>query len=717
MAVLQLTRREKELARLVAQGLTNGEIAARLFISERTAERHLENIRTKLGFTTRSQIAAWAATQEAPASSAASPGRSLPAPVSSFVGRSREIREVRHMLKGNRLVTLVGPGGIGKTRLALAVVQGLPGFRISVVDLSTTDDLEPVLWALAESLNIGAATDVWGGVDAVLQRGSHLVVLDCCEHVVVEAAQVAERLLQQPSVTVLATSREPLSLASEKIFQVPPLDADEATLLFRERSHGEKADEALVDEVCRRLDRMPLAVELAAARTRVMSVAAIASGLGNALGLLSAGSRTAPPRQQSLTASIAWSHDALSSEERICFRRLAVLPGAFGLALAARVAAVSESVVLALVERSLVVRNASDTYRFLDTVRQFAADRLAESNEIEQTQERLVVAYCNLVEAVAEDIKARRSQGMQALIQELDSAREVLDRLDAEGPGRFIHFAGLTCLAMYDGGRYREGLHFARRAAAAATESSVDRAVANHALALLANVTGHLDEAAEANASAVEAFEREGEVHGMLRALGSGSVIEARRGNLAVARSRLERAISLAEELESAWIVVLLNQLACLDLIAGEFNAAEANARRAVALCEEPVQFESQRAAEDTLAVALAGQGRFEEALGWSRHSLQVEVPGEAGRPDPEALRTMVLIALGLGSWRRAATLAAAVEVTAKELGTPGTGFPILAEGMAKALALTGPEIEHAFERGRRMSWLEAVQFATGDTQ
>jgi predicted ATPase/DNA-binding CsgD family transcriptional regulator len=715
--VLQLTRREKELAGLVAQGLTNGEIAARLFISERTAERHLENIRTKLGFTTRSQIAAWAATQEAPSSSATPPGSSLPAPVSSFVGRSREIREVRRLLKGERLVTLMGPGGIGKSRLAIAVAQGLPGLRPSMVDLSTTDDFERVLWALAEALNVGAANDMWGGVDAALQRGSHLVVLDCCEHVVVEAAQVAERLLQQPSVTILATSREPLSLASEKIFQVPPLDADEATLLFRERSHGETADEALVAEVCRRLDRMPLAVELAAARTRVMSVAAISSGLDTSLSLLSAGSRTAPARHQSLTASIAWSHDALGPEERICFRRLAVFPGAFGLALAAQVASVSETVVLALVERSLVARKGTDAYRFLDTVRQFAAERLAESGEAEQTHERLVAVFCELVESIAEDIKARRSRGMQALIQELDSARKVLDRLDAEDPGRFIHFAGLACLAMYDGGRYREGLQFARRAAAAATESSVDGAVANHALAFLANVTGHLDEAAEANASAVEAFEREGEDPGMVRALGSGSIIEARRGNLALARGRIERAISLAEELESQWMGVLVNQLACLDLIAGEFNTAEVNARRAVALSENHHQLESQRAAEDTVAVALAGQGRFEEALGWSRRALQIAEQGDAGRPDADVLRTAVLIAIGLGSWRRASTLAAAAEATAEELGTPGTGFPILAEGMAKALALTGPEIEHAFERGRRMSWLEAVQFATGDTQ
>src|ERR1700686_4652868 len=394
--MLQLTRREKELAGLVAQGLTNGEIAARLFISERTAERHLENIRTKLGFTTRSQIAAWAATEEAPTAGGTLPGRSLAPPVSSFVGRSREISEVRRMLKGNRLVTLVGPGGIGKSRLALAVARGLSGFRPSIVDLTTTDDSQHLLWALAAALDVGAAADVWAAVQTALKRGQHLVVLDGCERVVAEAAELAERLLSLSSTAILATSREPLSLTSEKVFHVPPLAPQEGMLLFRERSHGERAEDAVVADLCRRLENIPLAVELAAARTRVMSVAAIASGLDRALGLLSAGSRTAPARQQSLAASIAWSYDQLTADEGMCFRRLAVFPGAFGLSLAAAVAGVSEAVVLALVERSMVDRKGSSGYRLLDTVRQFAADRLADGGEGEQTWDRLVSAYCPL---------------------------------------------------------------------------------------------------------------------------------------------------------------------------------------------------------------------------------------------------------------------------------------------------------------------------------
>jgi predicted ATPase/DNA-binding CsgD family transcriptional regulator len=713
--MLQLTKREKELAGLVAHGLTNGEIAARLFISERTAERHLENIRTKLGFSTRSQVAVWAATQEAPSPIATSPGRSLQAPVSSFVGRSREIREVRYLMKGNRLVTLVGPGGIGKTRLALAVVQWLPGFRISVIDLSTADDSERVLWALAAGLDVGAATDVWGAVQVALQRGRHLVVLDCCEHVVVEAAEIAERLLRLSGAIVLATSREPLRVASEKIFQVPPLAPAEAMLLFRERSQGEPADEALVAEVCRRLDNVPLAVELAAARTRVMSVAAIASGLHSTLGLLSAGSRTAPPRQQSMTASIAWSHDQLALDERICFRRLSVFPGGFGLALAARVADVSEGVVLSIVERSLLARKGEDAYRFLDAVRQFAADRLTESGEAEQTRENLVIAYCDLVEGVAEDLKEARVEGLSVIMRELDSARQVLDRLVGADLERFVRVAALSAIGMHYRGRYREGLELARRAAAAATDSpDPDRALANWSVGWLATTTGHHDEAAEAAAVALEAYERESDLRGIGRALEVAQWAENLRGNKVLARRYVERSVSIEEGLRTPFIGRRLNFLAMFEIHAGEFEAAEAHARRAVSACGEAGQMESQNASRDTVALALAGQGRFVEAVPWSLETIQTMIRSDR-RPDADVLRTAVLVALGLGHWNRAATLAAAAEAIAVELGTPGISVALLAAASAKALALTGPEAERALERGRRMSWLEALQFGAGE--
>jgi len=200
-----------------------------------------------------------------------------------------------------------------------------------------------------------------------------------------------------------------------------------------------------------------------------------------------------------------------------------------------------------------------------------------------------------------------------------------------------------------------------------------------------------------------------------MRALETSSIIEVRHGHLALARSRLERALSLNEEMASPLMAAPFNLLACVEIIAGEFEAAEGHARRAMAFGEQEDSDYIREAASDTLAVALAGQGRFEEALPLMRLVMRMNLREEGIRPDADMLRTATVIALGLGHKKTAATLAAAAEAIAEEFGTPGTGFPILAEGTAKALALTGREAERAFEVGRRMSWLEAVRFAAGE--
>jgi tetratricopeptide (TPR) repeat protein len=415
-----------------------------------------------------------------------------------------------------------------------------------------------------------------------------------------------------------------------------------------------------------------------------------------------------------VTASIAWSYEQLGFQESICFRRLAVFPGGFGLTLSARVADLPEAVVLALVERSLLARKGNDAYRFLDTVRQFAAAELAKSGEADQTQKRLVTAYCDLVEAVAEDVMDGVHSGLSDLVRELDSARSVLDRL-AMDPARFVRVAALTARAAHYDSRYREGLELAQRAARAASDTpDADRALANLSLAWLANTTGDYDGAAEAAAVALEIYERGGDLRGIGRALEAANWAETGRGNLGLARRYLERAVSLEQELRTPFIGRRLNFLACLEVTAGEFVAAEAHARRSVAVCQEAGQLQSSNAARDTVAWALAGQGRFEEAQQWSHEALRADIAAGGGRQDADMFRTAVVIALGLGRLKRAATLAAAAEAITVELGMAGTGVPMLAAGVAKALALTGPEAERAFDRGKRMTYFEAIEFAAG---
>jgi predicted ATPase len=265
----------------------------------------------------------------------------LPAQLTSVVGRRAEMGGLREALAGNRLVTLTGAGGVGETRLAVqvaAAVAGEFGDGVCYVDLApiTAPEVVPVTVARAPGLpgQPGRST-----MDTLLRfvRGRHmLVVLDNCEHLLDACATMLGGLLGgAPRLTVLATSREPVSVTGEATWQVPSLSlADEAIELFAERARLARPDVAVTDEnaapvaeICRRLDGMPLAIELAASRVRALSLTEIVDSLHDRFRLLTGGSRTAVRRQQTLRASVDWSHALLTETERILFRRLAVFLG------------------------------------------------------------------------------------------------------------------------------------------------------------------------------------------------------------------------------------------------------------------------------------------------------------------------------------------------------------------------------------------------------
>jgi predicted ATPase/DNA-binding SARP family transcriptional activator len=334
-----------------------------------------------------------------PSPAARRPG--LPTQLTSFVGRERELAELQRLLDRARLLTLTGPGGAGKTRLALQAAQS----RVPVlpdgawlVDLGALRDPGLVAQSVATALGVPIPANR-PALDALVARladtAGILIVLDTCEHVLDACAHVAEALLAAgPGVHLLATSREPLRCAAEVSWRVPSLA--EAPALFCERAAAvapgatagwTEQDEELVQEICFRLDRMPLAVELAAARTGALTLEQIAARLGDALDVLTAGTRTALTRQQTLRATIDWSHELLGGEERVLFRRLAVFAGGFDLEGAEAVGAGGAipprrvaDLVARLVDKSLL--GADDgRFRFVDTIRQFADERLSASGE------------------------------------------------------------------------------------------------------------------------------------------------------------------------------------------------------------------------------------------------------------------------------------------------------------------------------------------------
>ncbi|HQR69122.1 MAG TPA: tetratricopeptide repeat protein [Burkholderiaceae bacterium] len=363
----------------------------------------------------------------------ASTPNNLAQQLNSFVGRDREMDEVRRLLAQNRLLTLLGMGGLGKSRLSVQVAA------------TVLDDYADGVWlvelaALADPLRVPQAVAAVLGVkeepggtvlDALIRfvrDRRMLIVLDNCEHVVQSCAELAKRLLEAASgVTILASSRDSLRIAGETIFQVLPLPtpieskdhvadvllAIDSVRLFIDRAQAVQPGFRLTDgtaravaEICRRLDGIPLAIELAAARVRAMTVDQIASRLDDRFKLLSRGDRAVLPRQQTLRALIDWSYDLLVEEERVLFKRLAVFAAGWTLEAAEAVTAGEgldrESVLdllCNLVEKSLVVHDVSrGRYRMLETVREYALEKLRDSSDEAVTRERHLAFFVGYVE-------------------------------------------------------------------------------------------------------------------------------------------------------------------------------------------------------------------------------------------------------------------------------------------------------------------------------
>ncbi|MDX1435867.1 MAG: adenylate/guanylate cyclase domain-containing protein, partial [Anaerolineales bacterium] len=350
----------------------------------------------------------------------------LPRHLTTFIGRERELERVRELLQSGRIVTLVGPGGVGKTRLSIqAAMEASPNYAhgVRLVELAalTDPDLVPQLIAQSLDLREKGGEALLDSVVEYLQPRHLLLILDNCEHLIHACAQFAAAVLAAcPQVSILATSREVLGVAGESIYSVPSLaTADpqgrpgpeallevESIRLFRERaaaaSSGFELNEEnaqAVAQICRRLDGIPLAIELAAARVRVLSPQQIDERLRGSFSLLAGGDRMALPRQQTLRATIDWSHELLTEPEKVLFRRLAVFVGGWTLEAAEEICtrenlsfadSLDQAEVLDLlsnlVDKSLVIKTehaGTARYRWLETVSRYARERLIESKEVE----------------------------------------------------------------------------------------------------------------------------------------------------------------------------------------------------------------------------------------------------------------------------------------------------------------------------------------------
>ncbi|HZO32890.1 MAG TPA: tetratricopeptide repeat protein [Chloroflexota bacterium] len=387
------------------------------------------------------------------------PATALLAPLTSFVGRERELGEIRRLLGGARLLTLTGTGGIGNTRLALQVASTVePSFADGTVgvDLASLQVEALVPEAVAAMLGVpeSPGLPLLSALVDELRPKQLLLVLDNCEHLLGACAELADHLLRVcPGLTILATSREPLGIAGEVAWRVPALPTPEpsgdisieefmqyeAVQLFVERAGLVLPGFALaeqtataVTEICRRLDGVPLAIELAAARVRILAPAQIAERLDDRFGLLTGGSRTAPPRQQTLRAAIEWSYDLLEPVEQLLFDRLSVFVGGWTLEAAEAINHVNTLDVLTrLVDKSMVLAEPGAggvmRYRLLEALRQYSQERLRDREHAEETHRRHALFFLELGERAG-----RRRPGeeqpswLASMAPELDNFRAAL---------------------------------------------------------------------------------------------------------------------------------------------------------------------------------------------------------------------------------------------------------------------------------------------------
>jgi predicted ATPase/class 3 adenylate cyclase/DNA-binding CsgD family transcriptional regulator len=526
----------------------------------------------------------------------------LPSQFTSFVGRGPQLTEVRKLLTESRLVTLTGAGGVGKTRIAVQVANQLAdeySDGVWYVDLAPITDpgLVPITATRALGLPDQPGRSTMDTLLRFVRDRQMLVVLDNCEHLLDACANLVVTVLGgAPGLTLLATSREPIGMAGEATWRVPSLSlADEAIELFADRARLARPDFSLSDgnaaavaDICARLDGMPLAIELAAARVRALSLIEILDSLRDRFRLLTGGSRTAVRRQQTLRASVDWSHALLTEPERVLFRRLAVFYGGFDLDAAQTVAgsgAVERYQVLdqltLLVDKSLVVTDESGgrtRYRLLETVRQYALEKLGESGEADAVRTRHrdhYTAIAAVLEAPAGSDYERRVEQAEIEIDNLRAAfgwsRENSD----------IELALTLASALQPlwqaRGRFREGLAWfdaalADLAAQHPEEVAVVRARALADRAMLATFAGDADSLDQAQQALVIARQLD-EPALLARALTACGYI-ASFFDAEAARGYLAEALGLARALGDPWrLSQIFGWQALAALMAGDLIA------------------------------------------------------------------------------------------------------------------------------------------------
>ncbi len=640
----------------------------------------------------------------------------LPVAASPLLGREREVVELVSLLEHRRLVTITGPGGIGKTRLALQIAAELVG---TVSDGVFWVPLGALTDSALVSTEIARAIDAPDDLRGFLRDRELVLLLDNFEHLLTAAATVADLLAAAAGLRVLATSRAPLRISGEVEYPLDPLEPTDAVALFVERARGvgrHVEPDATVEEICRRLDSLPLALELAAARTRLLAPAALLARLEQALPLLTDGSRDAPERQRTLRATIEWSYDLLDDESRRLLARLAVFAGSFQVEAAESVCHASVSELSALVDFSLLKPIGDERLLLLETIREYGAERLVESGEEERFRTRHAQEFAHLAEAAYELRGKAEAEWLSRLDQDHDDLRAAMAWLSTTDPDAALELAGALGWFWFTRGYIAEGDTRLTAALAASSMQGRVRARALTASGSLAARTGRVEEGRVRLEDAVVRWRQLDDpdaAASALEALGWLLVYDA--GDDAASLAAFEEAHSIRQELgddagETRALVGVCQVLIAL----GEVERGEALSRELLERAQDDLR--TRHFAFHFLADCSLIRGDCAEAEERYRESLRAALDlGDVFETSIE-VQGVAMAKAGLGESARAVELCAAVEALWHSLGVDlHVAFwdRMLERYLGQARdALGGADADAARTRGLGLAFDDAVELA-----
>jgi non-specific serine/threonine protein kinase len=691
----------------------------------------------------------------------------LPAPISMFIGRERELTSIKLLILANRLVTLTGAGGSGKTRLALEVTKSLiEEFKHGVwfIELASLTDATLIPQKLASTVNIREQQSQ-SYLDALLAFFStrqFLLIIDNCEHLVAGCAQVTDFLLQKcPDLRILTTSREVLGITGEAVYPVPPLtlpdlqpwrnpasaevalkqyERSESVRLFIARAKTNSPEFKLtvhngawVAEICRRLDGMPLAIELAAARVRALSVQEIAERLDDRFSLLTGGSRTAHPRHQTLAATIDWSYASLSEREQRLLQMFSVFSGGGRQEAIEAVCAGGDiekgkvfDLLSQLVDKSLVVaeqRSEETRYKLLETIREFALDKLAETGGLKSTKDRHFEFFLQLAENA--QLKLFGSNNMilsRKLEEEHDNLRAALDwALDNQYVDAGLRLASALSFFWSVRGYLKESIRWLERALEMkhdASPASTAMALRSFSLLLITSKDKDFDRIERLLNESLTLYQGLEDKEGIARVYNYLGWNQMEQGNFPKAREFLNQSLKLRREIGNPMgIANTLQNFAPISLVEGDIASAKAYTEETIALFQQA----GDRHGVARTTMDYADIARMEGDTMQALKILTRVLSQLTGFGDKwtiiDLLRTISLLEIEQNNLKQAAILYGAIDTMQNEINmTFAMNYDNEVYEKNRTIVqetLSGTEFDQLFEKGRGMTLEQVVEFVS----